>query len=170
MNGWVRLWRVWTEAGVSRDAKAWLVMTHLLLHARWAPAHNATFGYWLQPGQTDLTTPRLVDLCRLTEKEVRGAIKRLSDRYHTIKVDTVWGTPSNGTKGRAIRIITFERWHLYQNPAEAQGEAQEGDKGGTQGGQRAAEGRPKGRSIRKESGEDQSVTNPGEDANPLTFD
>jgi hypothetical protein len=170
MQGWVRLWRVWTAAGVSADAKAWLVMTHLLLHARWSRTYNATFGYWLEPGQTDLTTPMLVGLTRLTEKEVRGALKRLEDRYHTIKVDTVWGTPTGGGKGRAVRVITFERWHLYQNPAEAQGGPQGTTPGTRQGGQRAAEGQPKGRSIRLQEGQETSVPNPGEDVDPLKFD
>lgn len=168
MNGWLRLWRVWADAAVSRDPNAWLVMTHLLVNARWARTFNATFGYHLEPGQTDLTTPQLMDRTGLTEKEVRGALKRLADRYHTIKVETRQGTTGAPGKGRAVRVITFARWNLYQNPAEAQGGALEGGKGGAQGGARAAEGQPKGRSTRRPEGE--ALSNPGEDPEPLNFD
>jgi hypothetical protein len=110
-----------------------------------------------------------MDRTGLTEKEVRGALKRLADRYHTIKTGTIQGTTGTPGKGRAIRIVTFERWHLYQNPAEAQGGAQGTTKGGAQGGDRAAEGQAKGRSIRSSEGEALSV-NPGEDPEPLNFD
>lgn len=117
LSGWLKLWRVWRDAPVSRDANAWLVMTHCLTTARFRQTWNDLFGYVLEPGETDVTNSQLVDATGLSLKEVRGALSRMEHRFDTITTRTVRGS----LKGINRRIITFCNWKAYQGDELDQG-------------------------------------------------
>jgi hypothetical protein len=112
---------------VARDAKAWLVLTHLLCRAAVTPRANRRLGYTLHPGQCDETEEQLAQATGLTRKEVRGSLARLG-QYGTITKGQISGQRRN--------VITLVNWAFYNPPAEnrAMDGAEEGPtKGPTKG-------------------------------------
>ncbi|MCG3185491.1 MAG: hypothetical protein ICCCNLDF_03724 [Planctomycetes bacterium] len=129
-GGWVKLWRSWRDHEVSRDAKAWLVLTHLLCRAAITPRVNRRLGYTLQPGQCDETEDQLAQATGLTRKEVRGSLARLG-QYGTIAKGQVQGQRRN--------VITLVNWAFY-NPTTENG-AKDGAKKGPKKGPRKGQER-----------------------------
>lgn len=105
-GGWLKLWRSWLSHEVSRDAKAWLVLTHLLCRAVWEPRVNRRMGYTLAPGECDETLEQLASATGLTYQAVKEAIKRLV-KYETIK-RTLHHNPRR-------TITSLVNWALYQS-------------------------------------------------------
>lgn len=105
-GGWLKLWRSWLNHEVARDAKAWLVLTHLLCRAVWEPRVNRRMGYTLAPGECDETLEQLASATGLTYQAVKEAIKRLV-KYETIK-RTLHHNPRR-------TITSLVNWAFYQS-------------------------------------------------------
>lgn len=155
-GGWLKLWRSWLHHEVARDAKAWLVLTHILCRAAVTPRANRRLGYTLQPGQCDETEEQLAQATGLTRKEVRGSLARLG-QYGTITKGQILGQRRN--------VITLVNWAFYNPPAEnrAKDGAKEGPTKGPTKGPRKGQERANPEEVQKEK-----TTTPSADALELS--
>ena len=109
-RGYVKLWRKTLDSGLLQNATAWQVFGYLLLNATHKRTRllKDTTPVTLEPGQVLSGRKKIAQECKLSEKNVRTALKLL------VNLQIVAIKPTN-----KYSIITFINWDTYQQEGPA---------------------------------------------------